>query len=85
MATHSSVLAWRIPGMGESGGLPSMGLQSWTQLKQLSSSSFVTTWTVAHQCPLSMEFSRQEYWSGLPFPSPEDLPDPGIEAQPPAL
>ena len=38
-----------------------------------------TPWTVAHQVPLSMEFSRQEYWSGLPFPSPEDLPNPGIE------
>ena len=36
-------------------------------------------WTVAHQAPLSMEFPRQEYWSGLPFPSPGDLPDPGIE------
>ena len=40
---------------------------------------FVTTWTVAHQVPLSMEFSRQEYWSGVPFPSPGDFPDPGIE------
>ena len=40
---------------------------------------FVTPWTVAHQAPLSMGFSRQEYWSGLPFPSPGDLPDPGIE------
>ena len=40
---------------------------------------FVTPWTVAHQAPLSMGFSRQEYWSGLPFPSPRDLPDPGIE------
>ena len=40
---------------------------------------FVTPWTVAHQAPLSMEFSRQEYWSGLSFPSPGDLPDPGIE------
>ena len=39
MATHSSVLAWRIPGTGEPGGLPSMGLQSWTRLKRLSSSS----------------------------------------------
>ena len=39
MATHSSVLAWRIPGMGEPGGLPSMGSQSWTRLKRLSSSS----------------------------------------------
>ena len=40
---------------------------------------FVTLWTVAHQPPLFMEFSRQEYWSGLPFPSPGDLPDPGIK------
>ena len=39
-----------------------------------------TTWTVAYQAPLSMEFSRQEYWSGLPFPSSGDLPDPGIES-----
>ena len=39
----------------------------------------VTPWTVAHQSPLSMEFSRQEYWSRLPFPSPGDLPNPGIE------
>ena len=41
--------------------------------------SFVTPWTVAHQAPLSMGFSRQEYWSGLPFTSSGDLPDPGIE------
>ena len=41
--------------------------------------SFVTPWTVAHQAPLSMRFSRQEYWSRLPFPPPGDLPDPGIE------
>ena len=40
---------------------------------------FSTPWTVAHQAPQSMEFPRQEYWSGLPFPSPRDLPDPGIE------
>ena len=45
----------------------------------------VTLWTVAHQAPLSMEFSRQEYWSGLPFPSPEDFPDPGIEPGSPTL
>ena len=42
-------------------------------------------WTIAHQTPLSMAFSRQEYWSGLPFPSPGDLPDPGIEPTSPAL
>ena len=46
---------------------------------------FVTPWTVAYQAPLSMGFSRQEYWSGLPFPSPGDLPDPGIEPRSPAL
>ena len=40
---------------------------------------FVTLWTVAHQAPVSSEFSRQEYWSGLPCPPPGDLPDPGIE------
>ena len=45
----------------------------------------VTPWTVAHQVPLSMGFSRQEYWSVLPFPSPGDLPDPGIEPGSPAL
>ena len=38
-----------------------------------------TPWTVVHQAPLSLEFSREEYWSGLPFPSPKDLPNPGIE------
>ena len=47
-------------------------LFSWIQL-------FVTPWTIAHQAPLSMGFSRQDYWIGLPFPSPGDLPDPGIK------
>ena len=46
---------------------------------------FVTPWTVAHQAPLSIEFSMQEYWSGLPFPSPRDLPYPGIKFTSPAL
>ena len=46
---------------------------------------FVTPWTVAYQAPPSMGFSRQEYWSGLPFPSPEDLPDPGIKPRSPTL
>ena len=44
-----------------------------------------TAWTVAHQARLSIGFSRQEYWSGLPFPSPGDLPDPGIEPRSPTL
>ena len=46
---------------------------------------FATPWTIAHHAPLSMEFSRQDYWSGLPFPSPGDLPNPGIEPRSPAL
>ena len=41
--------------------------------------TLATTWIVAHQAPLSMGFPKQEYWSGLPFPSPGDLPDPGIK------
>ena len=48
-------------------------------------SDSVTPWTVAHQAPLSMGFPRQEYWSGLPFPPPGDLPNPGIELGSPAL
>ena len=46
---------------------------------------FLTSWIVARQALLSMGFSRQESWSGLPFPSPEDLPDPGIEPSTPTL
>ena len=142
--THSSVLAWRIPGMGEPGRLPSMGSHrvghDWSDLaaaacpssqwchpaisssvvrfssclqslpasgsfpvrqlfawggqsirvsasavKFLSHVRFATPWTVACHAPLSMGFSRQEHWSGLPFPSPGDLPDPGIEPRSPAL
>ena len=45
----------------------------------------MTPWTVAYQASLSMGFSRQEYWSGLPFPSPGDLPDPGIKPRSPTL
>ena len=47
--------------------------------------TLLTPWTVAHQAPLSVGFPSQEYWSGLPFPSPGDLPDPGIELGSPAL
>ena len=49
------------------------------------SDSFVTPWIVAHQAPLSMGFPRQEYWSGLPFPFPGDVPDLGIKPESPAL
>ena len=56
------------------------GFKAWSEVKSLSRVwLFVTPWTVAHQAPPSMGFSRQEYWSGLPFPSPGHLPNPGIE------
>ena len=62
-------------------------LRPWvSEVKSLSHFQlFVTPWTVAHQAPPSMGFSRQEYWSGLSFPSPGDLPNPGIEPRSPAL
>ena len=72
MAIHSSTLAWGIPWTEEPGGLQfSSGTQSCLTL--------CDPWTVAHQAPLSMGFPRQEYLSGLPFPSPGDLPHPGTE------
>ena len=49
------------------------------------SDSFATPWTVAHQALLSMGFCRQAYWSGLSFPSPKDLPDPGIKSMSPEV
>ena len=52
---------------------------------QVVSHSFATPWTIAHQAPLSMGFPREEYWSGLPFPSPRDLPDPETELESPTL
>ena len=52
---------------------------------QLPVQLFVTLWNAAHQAPLYMGSSRQEYWSGLPFPPPGDIPDPGIESVSPAL
>ena len=54
------------------------GSESESEVAQLCP-TLCNRWTVAYQAPLSMGFSRQEYWSGLPFPSPGDLPDPGIE------
>ena len=48
------------------------------------SDSFATPWTITHQAPLSMGFNRQEFYSDLRFPTPEDLPDPGIKSIPPA-
>ena len=58
----------------------------WSEVKLLSCVwPFANPWTGAHQAPPSMEFSRQEYWSGLPFPFPGDLPDSGIEPRSPSL
>ena len=65
---------------------PDSAMYSFAKVKLLSHVRlFVTPWTVAYQAPPSIGFSRQECWSGLPFPSPGDLPDPGIEARSPAL
>ena len=55
------------------------------KVKSLSRVQLCDPWTVAHQAPPSIGFSRQEYWSGLPFPSPRDHPDPGIEPRSPTL
>ena len=61
-------------------------LISESEVKSLSHDQlFATPWTVDYEDPQSMGFSRQEYWSGLPFPSPGDLPDPGIEPGSPTL
>ena len=66
-------------------GKPTIRLK-WSEVKSLSRVRlFATLWTVAHQALPSMGFSRQEYWSGLPFPSPGDLLNPGIEPRSPAL
>ena len=54
---------------------------SWKYVSCSLVSDSATPWTVAHQALLSMEFSRQEYWRGLPFPSPGDLPKPGIKPE----
>ena len=63
-----------------------MFIKSEVKVKSLSRVRlFATPWTIAHHAPQSVGFSRQEYWSGQPFPSPEDLPNPGIEPRSPAL
>ena len=91
MATHSSILAWKIPWTEEPGRLHTVHRvwrigQEWMTehahiYPRVSISHiwlFETPWTVACQASPSMGFSRQEYWSGLPFPSPGDPPDQGI-------
>ena len=79
---------WIINHTPESSLESQMGKRSkkWSEVKSLSRVRlFATPWTVAYQVPPSMGFSRQECWSGLPFPSPGDLPDPGIKPGSPAL
>ena len=84
----------KLPTKIQSGFLPghSDGTPLWHQCKIRRCAKllshvwlFATLWTVAQQASLSMGFSRQEYWSGLPFPPPRDLSDPGIEPESPAL
>ena len=81
MAAHASILTWRIPGTEERGGLQSSGSHRAGHGSGITARS--QTLTVARQAPLSPAFSGQESWSGLPFPSPGDLPSPGIEPESP--
>ena len=107
MATHFSILPWRIPWTEKPGGLQSIGPQRvvhyWVTKHKFFHVVvvmhfvllhacmfsyvwlFVTAWTVACQAPLSMEISRQEYWSGFPFPSPGDLSNPVNKSASPAM
>ena len=93
MATHSIILAWRIPWTEDPVRLQSKRLrvrQDWSDLGCMHACIShvwfsVTPWTAGRQAPLSMGFSRQEYWSRLPCPSPGHLPGPGIEHRPPTL
>ena len=75
MATHSSILAGKSPGQRSLGGLQSMGLRSVGH----NTTTETELWRFRIWAPLSVEFSRQEYWSGLPFPTPGRLSDPGTE------
>ena len=83
MAPNQLLCPWDSPGKNTG-----MGFHFLLQVKVKSLSHirlFATPQTVAHQAPPSVGFSRQEYWSGLPFSSPRDLPDPGIELRSPSL
>ena len=88
--TVTSILAWRIPWTEKPGRLQATAwratLVEFSSVQSLSRVRlFATPWTVARQAPPSMGFSRQKYWSGLTFPSPGDLPNPGIELRSPSL
>ena len=90
--TDDSPPGFAIPGILQARTLEGVAISfsnAWKRKVKVKSLSrvqlFVTPWTAAHQAPPSMGFSRQEYWSGLPFPSPGDLPNPGIKPESPAL
>ena len=88
--TVTSILAWRIPWTEKPGRRQATAWRAtsveFSSVQSLSRVRlFATPWTVARQAPPSMGFSRQKYWSGLPFPSPGDLPNPGIEPRSPSL
>ena len=90
MATwvHLQFAAWKFESWTADQKIsPPLSSQNWTELKHLFRciQLFATPKTVALQAPLSMGFSRQEYWSGVPFPSPGDLPNPGIKPRSPTL
>ena len=79
-ALEGEVLTSGLPVRPQDGDFHRSGLTVVVKVVALSRVRlFVTPWTAAHQAPLSVGFSRQEYWSGLPFSSPGALPDPGIE------
>ena len=70
----------QVQSLGREGSLENVNVKSLSRVRL-----FATPRTVAYQAPLSMGFSRQQYWSGVPFPSPVDLPNPGIEPGSPSL
>ena len=87
-AAHQAPRPWDSPGKNTGVGcnflLQCMKVKSQSEVTQ-SCPLLATSWTAAYKAPPSMGFSRQEYWGGLPFPSPGGLPNPGIEPRSPAL
>ena len=84
IATYSSILGWRIPQskhLKESDTTEWLNTQTHTHTVTKLCLTLCSSWTIAHQAPLSMGLPRQEYWSGLPFPSAGDLPDSGIKTE----
>ena len=83
MKKGRSLLEWEKLLEPWAGSRESRALSQAELMCSVVSDSFATPWTIVHQVPLSVGFSRQEYWSGFPFPSPGDLPDPGIKPRSP--